>query len=88
MKRWTQIFKALANINRVNIVSLLAKNDRMNVTEIAEKLDISLKATSKHLIILHNLDVLSCKGKNNRVEYWLNPLLPSDIKKTINLFVR
>lgn len=58
----------------------------MNVSEIADELDISPKATSKHLIILHNLDVLSNKGKNNRVEYWLNPDLPADIKKTIKLF--
>ena len=86
MKRWTQIFKALSNINRVRIIKILSGNDRMNVSEIANELDISLKATSKHLIILHNLDVLSNKGKDNRVEYWLNPDLPADIKKTIKLF--
>ncbi|MEK7123839.1 MAG: ArsR family transcriptional regulator [Patescibacteria group bacterium] len=87
MKRWTQIFKALSNINRVRIIKILSGNDRMNVSEIANELDISLKATSKHLIILHNLDVLSNKGKDSRVEYWLNPDLPADIKKTIKLFI-
>ena len=86
MKRWTQIFKALSNINRVRIVKMLSGRDRMSVSEIANELDISLKATSKHLIILHNLDVLSNKGKDSRVEYWLNPDLPADIKKTIKLF--
>lgn len=86
MKRWTQIFKALSNINRVRIIKILLDRGRLSVSEIAEELDISLKATSKHLIILHNLDVLSNKGKNNRVEYWLNPDLPADLKKTIKLF--
>jgi len=86
MKRWTQIFKALSNINRVRIIKILSDRDRMSVSEIADELDISPKATSKHLIILHNLDVLASKGKNSRVEYWLNPGLPVDIKKTIRLF--
>lgn len=86
MKRWTQIFKALSNINRAQIIKILSVRDRMSVSEIANELDISLKATSKHLIILHNLDVLSNKGKDSRVEYWLNPDLPADIKKTIKLF--
>ncbi len=59
----------------------------MNVTDIADELDISLNATSKHLIILHNLDVLANKGKDNRVEYWLNPDSPADIKSIIKLFI-
>lgn len=86
MKRWTQIFKALSNINRVRIVKILSSRGRMSVSEVADELDISPKATSKHLIILHNLDVLNSKGKDNRVEYWLNSDLPADIKKTIKLF--
>jgi len=86
MKRWTQIFKALSNINRVKIIKMLSRRERMNVSEIAEELDISHKATSKHLILLHNLDVLTNKGKDNRVEYWLNPNIPTDIKNTIKLF--
>jgi DNA-binding transcriptional ArsR family regulator len=59
MKRWTQIFKALSNTNRVEIIKILSRHEKLPVSEIAEKLDISLKATSKHLIILHNLDVLN-----------------------------
>lgn len=86
MKRWTQIFKALSNINRVKIIKTLLERGSMSVSEIAEELDISLKATSKHLIILHNLDVLCNKGKDNRVKYWVNPNMPADIKKAIKLF--
>lgn len=58
----------------------------MSVSEIADELDISPKATSKHLIILHNLDVLSSKGKNNRVEYWINSDMPADIQRATKLF--
>lgn len=87
MKRWTQIFKALSNINRVRIIKTLSDRGRMSVSEIASVLDISIKATSKHLIILHNLDVLTNKGKDSRVEYWLSPDLPVDLKKAIKLFI-
>lgn len=86
MRRWTQIFKALANINRLKIIKLLSDDQPRHVTEIADELDISLKATSKHLIILQNLDVLDCKGKNNRVFYFLHKDIPKDFQKAINLF--
>ncbi len=87
MKRWTQIFKALSNPNRLGIIKILSEHEKLPVSEIAEKLDISLKATSKHLIILNNLDVLNNKGKDNRVYYWLNPDLPKDLAKAIKLFI-
>ncbi len=86
MKRWVQIFKAFSNINRIGIVKFLSQRDKSSVSEIAHHLDISLKATSKHLIILHNLDVLDSKGKDNRVFYWLNAEMPKDIKQVIKLF--
>ena len=87
MKRWTQIFKALANINRLKIIKILSDRRKRSVTDISEKLGISLKATSKHLILLDNLDILENKGKDGHVWYYLNPDIPDDIKKVINHFV-
>ena len=87
MKRWTQIFKALANTNRLHIIKILAKSKPLNVSDMSEKLNISLKATSKHLILLSNLDVLESKGKNGHIWYFLNPDMQNDIKKAISLFI-
>jgi DNA-binding transcriptional ArsR family regulator len=87
MKRWTQIFKAFGNINRLNIVKLLARRRVMTVSEIADELEISFVATSRHLIILHNLDVLSNVGRHGHVYYSLNSKIPEDLKKTIKLFL-
>jgi len=87
MKRWTQIFKALSNINRLGIIKILSRYEKLPVSEIAAELDISLKATSKHLVILQNLDVLNRKGKDNRVYYWINSEMPADLKKALRLFV-
>lgn len=85
-KRWTMIFRALANINRVKIIKILSKDIKLNVSQISAHLKISLKSTSKHLIILRSLDVLENEGAKGHVFYGINPGMPSDIKKTIKLF--
>jgi DNA-binding transcriptional ArsR family regulator len=85
-KRWTIIFKALGNINRIKIIQMLHKGQSLNVTQISEELGISLKATSQHLIILQNLDVLEAQGKQGHVYYTLSGSLPTDIKNAIKLF--
>ena len=87
VKRWTQIFKAFGNPNRVLIVKMLTKGKRMDVSSIAGKLDVSIKATSKHLIILSNLDVLNSLGRHNHVFYELNPRAPADIREAIKIFL-
>jgi predicted transcriptional regulator len=85
-KRWTIIFKALGNINRIKIIQMLFKGQSLNVTQISTELGISLKATSQHLIILQNLDVLETVGKQGHVFYMLSKSLPADIKNSIKLF--
>lgn len=87
VKRWTQIFKAFGNPNRVLIVRILSKGAKMSVGDIAGKLKISVKATSKHLIILSNLDVLNGVGRHNHVFYELNPDIPTDIREATMLFL-
>lgn len=87
VKRWTQIFKAFGNPNRVLIVKILSKGAKMNVGDIAGKLKISVKATSKHLIILSNLDVLNSVGQHNHVFYELNSDIPTDAHEAIKLFL-
>lgn len=87
MKRWILIFKALSNINRLKIIKILSGGKNLTVSGISEKIGISLNATSKHLIILSNLDVLESQGKDGHVFYKLNPNLPRDIKRSISLFI-
>lgn len=85
-KKWVRIFKALANYNRMKIVGMLSLGSEMTVTEISEKISISIKSTSKNLIMLQNLDVLESRGKDNHVWYSLNKNLPKDIKRALSLF--
>jgi len=85
-KRWVTIFKALSNLNRIKIISMLAGGKSMNVTEIARTLGIAIKSTSKHLIILQNLDLLESEGKRGHVFYSLSKNPPADLKQAIKLF--
>lgn len=86
-KRWVQIFKAMGNINRIKIIQMLAKPRAfMSVSQIAAALGVSLKSTSKHLIILTNLDLLESNGKKGHVFYKLNPYPPRDLGRVIKLF--
>jgi len=83
MKRWTVVFRALANINRLKIIKMLADGRKMNVGDIAEDLKISFKATSNHLAILKNLDVLEAQGVDGHVFYSINSQMPKDFQKIV-----
>ena len=82
------IFRALANINRLKVIEMLSDGKKMNVSEIAQTLKISFKATSNHLAILKNLDVLEPQGADGHVFYSLNSQLPSDFRRTVDLFLK
>jgi len=88
MKRWTVIFRALANINRLKIIKLLVDGRKMSVTNIAEDLGISFKATSNHLALLKNLDVLEAQGIAGHVFYSFNRQLPKDFQKIIKIILK
>lgn len=50
--------KALANRRRLKIVKYIFKNKKSSVSELSEYLNLSLKSTSKHLLILKNAEIL------------------------------
>ncbi|MBU2579209.1 winged helix-turn-helix domain-containing protein [Patescibacteria group bacterium] len=88
MKRWTIIFRTLSNINRLKIIKLLINGRKINVTDIAEYLGISFKATSNHLALLKNLDILEAQGTAGHVFYSFNQQLPKDFQKIIEVILR
>lgn len=88
MKRWIQIFKALGNKSRLSIIALLADGRERTVSEIAASIHVTIKGTSKHLILLHNLDILTNNGKAGHVFYAINDKMPKDIRSAINLFLK
>lgn len=87
-KRWTVVFRALANINRLKIIKFLYDGRKVNVTDIAAVLEISFKATSNHLAMLKNLDVVEAHGTAGHVFYSLNKSLPEDFRKVIEFMLK
>ena len=84
MKRWTVVFKALANTNRLKIIRLLSDGRRVSVGEIARVLRISFNCVSNHLVLLEELEVLESEGTAGHVFYFLNPRMPSDFSNIIS----
>jgi DNA-binding transcriptional ArsR family regulator len=57
-KELEKILKALANKRRIMILKFIKKSGKASVGEIAQAIKLSFKATSKHLMILSNADIL------------------------------
>ena len=72
IKEWTKIFKGFGNENRLKIIKILYSAKELPVNEIAAKIQLSLKSTSKHLIQFSQLNILESEGKKGQVYYRLN----------------
>ena len=88
MKEWTKVFKALANENRLKILRLLAKKRELPVKAISQHIDLGIKATSKHLIILANLNMLQSQGKLGSVWYMLHPSIRPEVSHIVYKFLK
>ena len=77
------MFKALADNNRLKIIQLLSK-ESMCVCQIEEKLDIAQNLVSHHLSILKKAGIIDdCRcGKNNF--YSLNKDLLKEVSKNLS----
>lgn len=82
MKELEKILKALANKRRLEIIKYLKNNREASVREISEAINLSFKATSKHLGILGTLDILEKDQKSLQVFYSL-PTNPKPVVKFI-----
>jgi DNA-binding transcriptional ArsR family regulator len=67
-----QLFNALADPTRRNIVELLAIQGQMNATEICENFNVSHPAISQHLKILREAELVRLQKDAQRHVYSLN----------------
>ncbi|OGY99312.1 MAG: hypothetical protein A2945_05090 [Candidatus Liptonbacteria bacterium RIFCSPLOWO2_01_FULL_52_25] len=71
MKEVERILKALANRRRIAIVKYLKNKRDATVGDIAGEINLSFKATSKHLCILSTADILEKEQRSLQVYYRL-----------------
>lgn len=71
MKELERTLKALANRRRLIIVQFLTNHQEAAVTDIAEQIPLSVKATSRHLQKLFSADILERRQRDKLVYYSL-----------------
>lgn len=74
MNKLERTLKALANRRRLAILAYLKKNREASVGEIAAQIRLSLKATSKHLLVLAATDIVAKDQRGLQMFYRLASL--------------
>lgn len=72
MKNLERILKALANKRRLEIMRCLKKRKEMSVSELADTIKLSIKATSKHLAVLYGVDIVDREQRSLQMFYKLS----------------
>jgi len=80
-----KIYKALANRRRLAIIQCLSKEDKINVSDISEKIKLSLTSTSKHLQILKSTGLVESEQVNLEQYYFLVNKNNSFIKQALSV---
>ncbi len=88
ISQWAKIFRGLANPYRLQIVKHLHDNGKTAVSELADKIGISIKNTSRNLRILHDLEILESLGKTDHVFYSVNAKIDGEINQILRLFCK
>ena len=80
LKRIASLFKAMANIKRLEILFYL-RHSELSVGELQQKLDLSQSALSQHLAVLRQADVVRTRRHKQQIFYRLEN---QKIKRLLN----
>ena len=69
MRNLAKKFKALSNERRLHIIRLLLKHKKLSVGDIADKINLSFRSTSRHLKVLESTNFVSWKQTGLNVYY-------------------
>ncbi|MGC9049183.1 MAG: ArsR/SmtB family transcription factor [Patescibacteria group bacterium] len=72
MKQLTKIFRSLGNDRRLEILKILLSEKELSVIDISEKIKLSFRSTSKHLLKLENIGVLKRRETGRYTFYSVN----------------
>jgi DNA-binding transcriptional ArsR family regulator len=84
-KELEKTLKALANKRRIAILSILKNEKELTVGNIAEKIRISFKATSKHLGLLSAVDIVEKEQRSSQSFYKISSDLNEPARRIIAL---
>jgi DNA-binding transcriptional ArsR family regulator len=78
----TKIIAACANDQRLEILKYLKQKKYVNVSNISNHINMSIKSVSKHLIILHQAHIIKRDREGTEIFYSLNRPL-NEVSKNI-----
>lgn len=85
MKNIEKVLKAMANRRRLAIILHLRKAREAMVGDIADKINLSFKATSKHLGILKAVDIVEYEQRGLEYYYRLVTPMPPVAQSILSL---
>jgi len=85
LKLLEKILKALANKRRLAILEYLKKVKKATVGDLAEEIDLSFKATSKHLAVLFSADIVEREQKSLEMWYSVSASQSASSKAILSL---
>ncbi len=85
MKNLEKILKALANRKRLDILKILKTHPELSVGEIADKINLSFRSTSRHLNILYHAELIEQERRGNLVECRIATPIPKILIKLFPL---
>lgn len=84
-KQLLRILKALSNSRRLEILRYLRKRGAATVTDIAERLDVSVQSASKHLDKLSTLGIVQSRQRSRYVFYRLSLSQEQPVKQILSM---
>ncbi len=83
-----QLFYALAEPTRLNIIELLASKGQLSATEIFDKFAVSAPAISQHLRVLREANFVRVEKRAQQRIYQINPDAMSEIEQWVQKMTR
>lgn len=83
LERWTKVFAALGNPERIRVVAHLLARSRQNCRELAENLRLSTPALSYHLRILEEAGLIIREKRGQRRCLRMSPELAKILRPKV-----
>jgi len=85
VKQAEKMYKMFANRRRLQILVYLKKNKRASVRDIADQIHLSLKATSKHLLLLKSAGLVDSEQVSLEQYYFISDPANSFLKHALSI---
>ncbi len=80
-----RVMKALANRRRLAALRIIKKRKKITVGDLAESLNLSFKATSKHLALLTGAGILEKEQQSINMFFWISADMPESARPVLAL---